>query len=539
MRFPRVLGMVFTCALTWLPSFSFGTPPPRRGVQWPEAFRQRTRDVPAAFTTSRSFVQLTRRIQANRAALTRGIMTIDAARAAGGIVVSGTKSIPVLTAKFNNTSADPFAVAELQKELFDGPWSTGTMKEYYQEISYGQLTVNGTVHPWKQLASDDTFYEGGGGCNGLCPGAKVREFLQQTLDLNDTAINFAQHDNDGPDGAPNSGDDDGYVDFAAFVHAETGGECGTSNIWSHRWVYSGWGGGEYTTNDARNGGGNIKVDDYVIMPALACGGFNMIEIGVFAHEFGHAFGLPDLYDTDSGNGDSEGIGNWCLMAGGGWGGDGASPEKPSHMSAWAKYFLGWVSPTDVTADVSSATIQDAADNAEAYKVPISATEYFLIENRQKKKFDTNLTGSGLLIWHVNETVVNAGLANNSVNADENNKGVDLEEADGQNHLDSAANRGDAGDPFPGSANKRSFDNASAPASSGTIAVCSIGDSGPSMTANLLVSSGRCGSTTDDCAGSLGGSGARNTRQAALLLLLPVAVALFWVAFDRKKVAVGI
>jgi hypothetical protein len=65
-----------------------------------------------------------------------GIMTIEAAHAAGGIVVSGTKSIPVLTAQFNNTRADPYPVADLQKELFDGPWSTGTMTEYYQEISY-------------------------------------------------------------------------------------------------------------------------------------------------------------------------------------------------------------------------------------------------------------------------------------------------------------------------------------------------------------------------------------------------------------------
>jgi len=535
MRSARVLGMVVTFALAWLPSISFGTPPPRRGVQWPEAFRQRTRDVRGAFTTSRAFIPLTRQIQANRLALSRGIMTIDAARAAGGTAISGTKSIPVLTAKFNNTSSDPFVIGDLQKELFDGPWPTGTMTQYYQEISYGQLTVTGTVHPWKQLPNDDTFYEGG--CNGLCPAAKIREFLQQTLDLNDVAINFAQHDNDGPDGVPNSGDDDGYVDFVAFVHAETGGECGTSNIWSHRWVYSGWGAGEYTTNDVRSGGGNIKVDDYVIMPALACGGSNMIEIGVFAHEFGHAFGLPDLYDTDPDNGDSEGIGNWCLMAGGGWGGDGASPERPSHMSAWSKYFLGWVNPTEVTADLNPATIDDAEDNAEAFKLPISATEYYLVENRQAKKFDQNLPGSGLVIFRVNETVVNAGLTNNRVNADENNKGVDVEEADGQKDLDNTANRADGGDVFPGTSNKRSFDNASNPASTGTIAVCSISDSGPSMTTNLLVSTGRCCSGCN-CSETATTVGAGKSTPTALLLLPPLAIAIFWVFFDRKGVAVG-
>jgi M6 family metalloprotease-like protein len=492
--------------------------------------------VASAFTTRRAFIEMTRRIQANRAALSRGDVNVEGARAAGGIAVSGTKTIPVLTAKFNNTAADPFATADLQKELFDGPWPTGTMTQYYQETSYGQLTVTGTVHPWKQLPSNDTFYEGG--CNGLCGTARISDFLRQTLDLNDAAVDFAQHDNDGPDGVPNSGDDDGFVDFVAFVHAETGGECGTSNIWSHRWVLSGWGGGDYTTTDARNGGGNIKVDDYVIMPALACGGANMIEIGVFAHEFGHAFGLPDLYDTDPDNGDSEGIGNWCLMAGGGWGGDGASPERPSHMSAWSKYFLGWVNPTEVTADLKPATIDDAEDNAEAFKIPISATEYYLVENRQAKKFDQNLPGSGLVIFRVNETVVNAGLTNNQVNADENNKGVDVEEADGQKDLDNAANRADGGDVFPGTSNKRNFDNASNPASTGTIAVCDISDSGPSMTANLLVSTGRCCSGCN-CSETATMVGAGKSTPTVLLLLLPLAVAIFWVFFGRKEVAVGI
>ena len=75
--------------------------------------------------------------------------------AAGGTAIPGTRSIPVLAAKFSNTGADPYATANLQRELFDGPWPTGTMTQYYQEISYGQFTVNGTVFPWKALAGND------------------------------------------------------------------------------------------------------------------------------------------------------------------------------------------------------------------------------------------------------------------------------------------------------------------------------------------------------------------------------------------------
>ena len=264
-----------------------------------------------------------------------------AAVVTGGTVIEGTRAIPVLMARYNNSGSAPFPVTDLQTELFDGPWlPTGTMTQYYQEISYGRFTVTGTVFPWQQLPRDDTFYEGpdepnGEPCNGVCNNAEMVAFVRDLLGLNDGAIDFSQYDNDGPDGTPNSGDDDGFVDFVAFVHPETGGECGNNNtnIWSHRWMLTGWpGGNEFETDDDANGGGKILIDDYVIMPALACDGTTMIEIGVFAHEFGHAFGLPDLYDTVNSNGRSAGIGLWGLMASGSWGGDGQSSERPTHMS---------------------------------------------------------------------------------------------------------------------------------------------------------------------------------------------------------------
>jgi M6 family metalloprotease-like protein len=406
------------------------------------------------------------------------------------------------------------------------------------------------VSPWQALPQTDAFYEGGANCNGICGTSKVGTFLKDTLDANDAAVDFGQYDNDGPDGVPNSGDDDGFVDFVAFVHAEAGGECGNSNIWSHRWSYSGWTNGPvYTTADNKTGGGKIKVDDYVIMPALACDGTTMIQIGVFAHEFGHAFGLPDLYDTDPDNGDSEGIGNWCLMAGGSWGGDGQSPEKPVHMSAWSKEFLGWVNPTTVTTELNPASLKSVEDNADVLKIPVSATSWYLVENREKKLFDGKLPTGGLLVWKINQTVITNGLANNTVNADENNKGVDLEEADGLAQLDAGANRGDAGDAFPGSAGKREFHNATNPASTGTNAICAIADPADTVTAVVRVASGTCagvasptpvptatatpgatptpGGGGGSCSGAVvlpGGGGGPGTGLGLMLLLLPIALA---------------
>ncbi len=487
----RSLSLLALLAIAAL--HSPATQPPARGERFPDSFRQFIGNKRQALSI-RALVPLVRRIQANRDGLRRGIMTLASITAAGGTAVKGTRSIPVLPGKFNNTAADPYPPANLQKELFDGPWPTGTMTDYYKEISYGVFSVTGTVAPWKMVANNDTFYEGPAGCNGICNSSKVSQFLTDTLTLHDTSVNFAQFDNDGPDGVANSGDDDGFVDFVAFVHPEKGGECRggvNDNIWSHRASISAWGASTFTTNDAKNGGGFIRVDDYVIMPAFACDSTTMIQIGVFCHEFGHAFGLPDLYDTDDGNGVSEGLGNWCLMAGGSWGGDGQSPDRPVHMSAWSKAFLGWIAPTDVTADRNPASIPRMEDNAFALKIPISASQYYLVSNLQKVLFDGNLLTPGLAILKINETVVNSGLANNQVNADENNQGVELMEADGQKHLDSAANRGDAGDLYPGSSGNKKLDNTSNPASIGNTAVCDVGPSADTMTAKVLVSTGNC------------------------------------------------
>ncbi|HJZ59482.1 MAG TPA: hypothetical protein VKE74_31350, partial [Gemmataceae bacterium] len=94
----------------------------------------------------------------------------------------------------------------------------------------------------------------------------------------------------------------------------------------------------------------------------------------------------------------EGVWQWCAMSnqiGGG---------RPQHFSAWSKEQLGWIKPAILDPRVKQklilAPIED--DPTQCYKVMLRAdgSEYFLLENRVKKGWDSQLPGEGLLIWRV-------------------------------------------------------------------------------------------------------------------------------------------
>jgi M6 family metalloprotease-like protein len=358
--------------------------PPKPGVELPEAYFERVKQDRNAFRFEKAWIEKARQIRENREKYIREHGKFDlrqlSATQLPQLTVSGTTSVPVFTVKFSNTGADPYPASNLQQELFDGPWTPRTLTQYYTEISYGNLNVVGTVYDWVTLANTDLYYEGG--CKGLCEDAKVGELIEETLIARDPSVDFAIYDNDGPDGVPNSGDDDGYVDFIAFVHPEAGAECGNNNIWSHRSVVATWpnfGGAPYTTNDPSASGGNIKVWDYVIQPAFACGGVTMIQIGVFCHEFGHAFGLPDLYDT---NGGSAGIGHWGLMGSGSWN----TTTSPAHMNAWCKSELGWTSVLTVGSNTVARSVPNIEFNNTIYRLDVT-------EEKWRRTTDCAINGS--------------------------------------------------------------------------------------------------------------------------------------------------
>src|SRR6185295_13399220 len=123
--------------------------------------------------------------QANRVALSSGLINTKQAAEQGGTVVKGRKSIPVILLTFSDTQRAPFTPASLQKQLF-GFWPTGTMNDYYREVSYGQLAVTGTVSLWHRASQPADYYAGpvdeqGKPCAGMCPASRLGELLKEVL----------------------------------------------------------------------------------------------------------------------------------------------------------------------------------------------------------------------------------------------------------------------------------------------------------------------------------------------------------------------
>lgn len=299
-------------------------------------------------------------------------------------------------------------------------YSTGSLRDYYYEASYHRLNVTGDVSGgesdgesggesgWHRAPKPYSYYADEKYGFGEYP-RNATKLVEDAVDLAAGQVNFADYDMDG----------DGEVDALFVVHAGPGAEVSgmTNQIWSHM------------SNIPPKTVDGVRVSRYSMEPEDG-------NIGVFCHELGHVFGLPDLYDYDM---DSAGTGSWDLMAGGSWNNGGLTP---SHPVGWCKATLGWVNPLPVSSSLKSVTLKPSILYPEIYRLPAGRNEkeYFLIENRRRAGFDSYIPGDGLMIQHIDENQRN--------NNDQAHYLVDIEQCDGRCDLNKNANRGDEGDLFP-------------------------------------------------------------------------------------------
>jgi M6 family metalloprotease-like protein len=382
--------------------------------------------------------------------------------------VVGDFYVPVVLGLFSDSPLPPPVTATTIQTGYFGA-QPGTVAEFYAEVSNDSIAVFGAVLDWVTSPMTQAQVTQGISALGCCG---IGDYIESLLAAQSPAVDWGAFDNDGPDGLPNSGDDDGYVDALAVIHPTAGAECPGSwpnRIWSHKWTLTDASTNRqpYTTSTVSASGGYIRVDDYFVQGAVRCSSSALNDIGVFTHELGHAFGLPDLYDTRLIH---EGAGQWDLMAGGTYGCAGTAPYSPCHMGAWSKAVLGWVSldtlPPDT--DFGTLTLPPVETTGVVYRVDAAdgSDEYFLLENRQvvaAATYDKQLPAEGLLIWQIDAGVVDARWPGNTVNS-ASHMGVWLRQADGLNELGgTSGDRGDAGDPFPGSTGNTSFTAATNPA----------------------------------------------------------------------------
>jgi immune inhibitor A len=398
-----------------------------------------------------------------------------------------------------------------------------TMQNAYKESSYGKVNLvrkENTDFAWVELPKGASYYldqegtyaENGeyllGNANG---DAHTGEFIRDLLKAADDQVDFSKYA------------ENGEVPNIFVVHEGTGAEFSRdpAQFWSHKWsllsalyygkyyetgktadAYAGMSQGEWinktVVEDMTYDG--VVVNNYNIQPGIGgnVAGYDMAtngykdelkqgpypaQTGVYAHEFGHALGLPDFYDTLY---TSEGVGNYSMMAGGSWmrypNAPAYSGNSPTHFDPFSKIFLGWVNPVEVkpednAREITLPPINNAtADNGIVkMEVPGSnGTEYFLFENVQQEGFNKGLVrqgedSHGLVAWHVDENIINlyqtAGFRPNNVENWMNKRfqynqsqtasdgtvvthyGLSVLQSDGNYDLEKNVNRGDSGDFF--------------------------------------------------------------------------------------------
>lgn len=348
-----------------------------------------------------------------QAAVRRAVLDVEAApeiagpdKATSAVVTGNVKGITLLIDFSDQPASIPAADFEAYLNLpgYTGYGNNGSVRDYFHDVSDGVLTYTNFVPTvYYRAAQPKTYYD----TSAVTYGQRARELIREALIwLNNQGFNYALYDADG----------NGRVDALNVFYAGEPTQGWAEGLWPHASSIS------YSADGVSTGA--YQITNVGSGPSL----------GTFCHENGHMLcGWPDLYDYD---GDSSGVGRFCLMCNSGPANNPVEPSAPFRMMS------GWsTSLTTLTSAVAS--LPATAGVNQFYKInrPSYANEYYLIENRQRTGRDASLPDAGLAIWHVDTN----GSNNDQEMTPSLHYFTTLVQADGRWDLENGIGQGDATD----------------------------------------------------------------------------------------------
>ena len=313
-----------------------------------------------------------------------------AARRSSGHIAVGQKHFLVILVEFSNlefkkNAGEPNALfdALLNEVGYSFNGGTGSARDFYHDNSHGYFEPIFDVYGPVKL---DTTYAYYGKNDWSGNDTRPEEAVIDACRKLDEEVDFSRYDNDG----------DGEVDLVFMYYAGKGeADGGNSNtIWPHQWEISS--AGKYLNLDGKT------IDSYACTSELDGSG-TLCGIGTACHEFGHAMGLPDFYDTDySDNGQAAGLFFFSTMDSGSYNNNGRTPP---FFNIEERILLGWLDESVIREFPTSGTYTiPSVDENVAYKTPTDNDgEYFVYECRGSNGWDSGLYAHGLVVYHVDKS----------------------------------------------------------------------------------------------------------------------------------------
>ena len=347
------------------------------------------------------------------------------------------------------------------------------VKNYFLAASKGQLVISGKVFPLSQNDSYQLPYE----MNYYNPNTTDEENDRQLAQLLIDAVQMADSDPD---------IDFSQFDVVAVFHAGVGKDIDVGFDETPQDIPSLYLSFDFLKDNIGNSftginvdNGNVIIKNGIILPETESQvDFQLGITGIFASNIGSHLGMYDLFSASE---QVTGIGQFGLMDVGQFNVRGLMPAIPS---AFSRALVGWDIPQEISSPQDSIQVNrfmgELTQNNSIIKIPINSDEYYLLEYRGDRTinidsayiaiaedkdeeptylevlqtyipnnitisdstgvllkvddYDWGLPGSGILIWHIDEKVIAEKAEINRINDDPENRGVDLEEADGSQDI---------------------------------------------------------------------------------------------------------